>query len=250
MEQRPYNSGMGSSSSTAPFAATGAGSQISLDYLRPGDRASRVSTFSSRPGSARPSTGRPSTAVRPSTGMRPASSGNPLTSSSVQFYSPSAHPGGTQAAVLGTTASRDSGYLPAGFYLRDPSSSNPRDSTVSTSTLTPRQMYNTPNTASFLYADPSAPPIPRLSRTPTTQTTNTPGGNGGGGGRPNTAGGGWSVYSGVLPRPTSEYREGQVSASQSYGAPQPRRGPSSNHGEVVDRRSKPSQVLDELLGGR
>src|SRR5277367_3971548 len=92
MEQRPFNSGNGSSSSTTPFAAAGAGSQISLDYLRPGDRTSRVSTFSSRPGSARPSTGRPSTAIRPSTGMRPASSGNPLTSSSVQFYSPSAHP--------------------------------------------------------------------------------------------------------------------------------------------------------------
>ena len=180
--------------------------------------------------------------------MRPASSGNPLTSSGAQFYSPSAHPGGTQAAVMGTAASRDSAYLPAGYYLRD--GSNSRDSTISTSTLTPRQMYNTPNTASFLYADPSAPPIPRLSRSPTANTTNTMGGNVTA--RPNTAGGGSSIYSGVLPRPGSGYRESQVYASTGYGAPQPRRGPSSSHGEVytVDRRSKPSQVLDELLGGR
>jgi len=176
------------------------------------------------------------------------SSGNPLTSSGVQFYSPSAHPGGTQAALMGTATSRDSAYLPAGYYLRD-ASSNSRDSTISTSTLTPRQMYNTPNTASFLYADPSAPPIPRLSRSPANTATAM-------GGyvtaRPNTAGGGSSIYSGVLPRPVSGYRDSQVYASTGYGVPQPRRGPSSSHGEVytVDRRSKPSQVLDELLGGR
>ena len=179
--------------------------------------------------------------------MRPVSSGGQLPSS-VPFYSPSAHPGGTQAAALGTTASKDSAYLPAGYYLRD--ASNSRDSTISTSTLNARQMYNTPNTASFLYVDPSATPIPRLSRSPTANTASTMGGNGGM--RPTTAGGGSSIYSGVLPRPVSGYREGQIYASQAYGAPQPRRGPSSSQGEVytADSRGRPSQVLDDLLGGR
>ena len=165
MEQRPFTATSGNPV-TAPFTATPtSGNNISLDYLRPGDRSSRISTFSSRP-----STGRPQTSS-----LRPVSNSNPLSTSSVQFYSPSAHPGGTTAAALGSQSSRDSAaYLPAGYYLRDSSSAN-----NNTSTASPRQMYNTPvPTTSFLYSDPSATPIPRLSRSPTANSASTMGGGG------------------------------------------------------------------------
>ena len=229
MEQRPYTATNGNPSTT-PFSG---GNNISLDYLRPGDRSSRVSTFSSRPSTARPSTARPSTA-RPQTSsnLRPVSTGaNPLSSSSVQFYSPSAHPGGTTAAVLGTQSSRDSAYLPAGYYLREPASNS------NNTTATASQMYNTPTTNStFLYSDPTATPITRLSRTPTANSTSTTGN-----GRPataNSSGGG---------RPISGYSIGQQGYSQSRRAP-------SSHGEsetyAGDRRNKPTQFLDDLLGGR
>ena len=232
MEQRPYTGVSGNASAAAPFGAT-AGNNISLDYLRPGDRTSRVSTFSSRPSTGRPSTARPQTSS-----LRPVSTvANPLSSSSVQFYSPSAHPGGTAAAALGTQSSRDSAYLPAGYYLRD-ASSNTNNSTAS-----PRQMYNQPtSSAAFLYSDPSAPPITRLSRTPTSNSTSTTG-------RPGTEGnyGAGYVAGG---RPISGYSiSGQGQGNAGYT--QSRRAPSSN-GETYagDRRSKPTQVLDDLLGGR
>ena len=68
MEQRPYTATSGNPP-TAPFAgAAASGNNISLDYLRPGDRSSRVSTFSSRP-----STGRPQTSS-----LRPVSNAHPL----------------------------------------------------------------------------------------------------------------------------------------------------------------------------
>ena len=237
MEQRPYTAN--TNASTAPFAGGGGGNNISLDYLRPGDRRSQVSTFSSRP-----STGRPQT-----NSLRPVSNVNPLGTSTVQFYSPSAHPGGTVAAALGTQSSRDSTYLPPGYYLRDTSAPN----NSVTSTASPRQMYNAPAAStSFLYADPSTPPIPRLSRSPTSNSISTlvtrpatgsvaggqygagyPGGVGGGGGP-----------GGSNPRPVSGYTTGQ-------GYSQPRRTASSNgEANAGDRRSKPSQALDDLLGGR
>jgi hypothetical protein len=244
MEQRPYTAANGG---PATVSLTG-GNNISLDYLRPGDRTSRVSSFSSRPSSGRPSTARPSTA-RPSTGrpqtssLRPVSTGtNPLSSSGVQFYSPSAHPGGATAAALGTQSSRDSGYLPAGFYLREAS-------TVNNSTA---QMYNASNAtnSAFLYSDSSTPPITRLSRTTTSNSNITNGigngnGNGNGNARPTTSAPG-SAYGGGG-RPISGYSSSQQ-GQQGYS--QPRRAPSSN-GETYagDRRSKPSQVLEDLLGG-
>jgi hypothetical protein len=224
MEKGPYT---GATMSSNPFAGMSAGGNISLDYLRPGDRSSRVSTFSSRPSTARPQT-RNST-LRPNSTVRPNSSVNPLGNANVQFYSPSAHPVGV-ASGLGTQAgSRDSGYLPAGYYLREPSApNNMRDPS-------PRQMYAAPtqNTTSFLYTDPSAPPVPRLTRSPTGNSTNTVGSNtrpSTGGGMPPSNGGGYAY------------------TSQTYNS-QARRAPSSYGGDPAggDRRSKPSQVLDEML---
>ena len=225
-ESRPYTA---VTSSLPPPSSYGGGGTISMEHLRPNDRNSRVSTFS-RPSSARPST----------SAMRPMSSGNPLSSGGVQFYSPSAHPGGTTAAALGSQSSRESAHLPPGYYLRDMTASNPSNATAS-----PRQAYTSPS--SFLMSDPSAPPmpLPRLSR-PTTATSNST--NGGGAvPRPSTSGSNPSMYTGAQqPRPMSSgYRD-----AQTYN-PQARRAPSS-HGDPYggDRRSKPSQVLDELLGGR
>lgn len=224
-ESRPYTA---VTSSLPPPSSYGGGGTISMEHLRPNDRNSRVSTFS-RPSSARPST----------SAMRPMSSGNPLSSGGVQFYSPSAHAGGTTAAASGTQSSRESAHLPPGYYLRDMTAPN-----SSTATASPRQAYNTPS--SFLMSDPSAPPmpLPRLSRS-TTATSNST--NGGGAvPRPSTSGGNSSMFMGAQqPRPMSSgYRDGQTYNSQ-------RRAPSS-HGDPYggDRRSKPSQVLDELLGGR
>jgi hypothetical protein len=249
MEQRPYTATSGNPP-TAPFAgAAASGNNISLDYLRPGDRSSRVSTFSSRP-----STGRPQTSS-----LRPVSNAHSLNGSSVQFYSPSAHPGGASAAALATQSSRDSAaYLPAGYYLRDSSSANNNASTAS-----PRQMYNTPApTTSFLYSDPSAPPIPRLSRPQTGNSASTMTASGGGGTtRPataNTAGsgfGGGYNNGGGNSRPISANSIGQGGYSGGQGYPQARRAPSSSNGETFnaypgDRRSKPTQALDDLLGGR
>jgi len=236
MEQRPYTAANGGPSTT-PFTG---GNNISLDYLRPGDRTSRVSSFSSRPSSGRPSTARPSTGRPQTSSLRPVSTGtNPISASSVQFYSPSAHPGGTTAAGIGTQSSRDSTHLPAGYYLRDAA-------TVNNSPASPRQMYNTPNSSNspFLYAEPGAPPITRLSRTTTSNSNSTNGnGNGNGNARPTNSAAG-SAYGGGG-RPISGY------SSTQQGYSQVRRAPSSN-GETYagDRRSKPSQVLDDLLGGR
>jgi hypothetical protein len=216
-EQRPYstmNPGAMGTAASNPFAST-----ISLDYLRPGDRASRVSTV------------RPSSARRPSTSglSRPMSSGNPLTQS-MQFYSPSAYPGGTAAAAIGTQpGQRDSSYLPAGYYLRD--------ATISAS---PRQIYSTPS-SSFL-ADSSAPPMPRLTRTSSGNTIATMLSA-----RPQTAGG-TSVY-GIAARPSSSR---DATPNQAFTQP-PLPRPVSNREEATfagDRRSKPTQFLDDLLGGR
>jgi hypothetical protein len=213
-DQRPYSTinggGMGMVNSN-PFA-----SQISLDYLRPGDRTSRVSTL------------RPSTGNRPSTSGRPVSSGNVLNTQSMQFYSPSAHPGATTAAAIATQPiQHDTGYLPAGYYLRD-----------STASASPRQQYSTPS-PTFL-ADSSAPPIPRLSRTSSGNTIATMLST-----RPQTAGGSLG-YGGVNARPSSSR---EATPNQAYT--QPRRTTSRDELTFAgDRRSKPSQVLDELLGGR
>ena len=251
MEQRPYTATKGNPS-TAPYTGGSlAGNNISLEYLRPGDRSSRVSTFSSRP-----STGRPQTSS-----LRPVSNGNPLSASTVQFYSPSAHPGGTAAAATLTTQSRDStAYLPAGYYLRDSTSANNNPSAPS-----PRQMYDTPApTTSFLYSDPSAPPIPRLSRSPPGNNASAmAGGSSSSGGttRPATANAPGSAYGGGYnnggsnSRPISGYSSGQGGYSGGQGYPQTRRATSSHSGETFtgyagDRRSKPTQALDDLLGGR
>jgi hypothetical protein len=216
-EQRPYSTmnpgGMGMAASN-PFAST-----ISLDYLRPGDRASRVSTA------------RPSSARRPSTSglSRPMSSGNPLTQS-MQFYSPSAHPGGTTAAAIATQpGQRDSSYLPAGYYLRD-----------ATTSASPRQIYSSPS-SSFL-ADSSAPPMPRLTRTSSGNTIATMLST-----RPQTAGA-TSGY-GIGARPSSSR---DATPNQGFTQP-PLPRPISNLEEATfagDRRSKPTQFLDDLLGGR
>jgi hypothetical protein len=226
MEKRPFT---GATMSSNPFAgfnnSAGAGGTISLEYLRSGDRSSRVSTFSSRPSTARPGT--MSSMLRPtSTLTRPNSSVNPLGNPNVQFYSPSAHPGSTGA--MGTQGNRNSEYMPSGYYLREPTNStNMRDPS-------PRQMYAAPaqNNSSFLYTDPTAPPVPRLTRTPTGNSTGAPGT------RPSTGGGSNGNGGGSFPP------GGQVYNSQARRAP-------SSYGDPAggDRRSKPSQVLDEMLRG-
>ena len=220
MEQRPYTApGMSSN----PFAGMSAPGTISLEYLRPGDRSSRVSTFSSRPSTARPQT--------TNSTLRPNSSINPLANSNVQYYSPSAHPNGTATATLGTQGSRNSECLPAGYYLREPSApNNMRDPS-------PRQMYAapTPNTTSFLYTDPSAPPVPRLTRSPTANSTGTLGTTT----RPSTGGG------------SNGNGGGYAYTGQSYNSQTRARVPTGYGGDPAggDRRSKPSQVLDEMLRG-
>ena len=222
MEQKPHTApGMSSN----PFAGMSAGGNISLEYLRPGDRSSRVSTFSSRPSTARPQT--------MNSTLRPNSSVNPLANSNVQFYSPSAYPNGTTTTTLGTqsTSSRNSEYLPAGYYLREPSApNNMRDPS-------PRQMYAAPmpNTTSFLYTDPSAPPVPRLTRSPTANSTGSLGTTT----RPSTGGG------------SNGNGGGYTYTGQSYN-PQARARVATNYGGDPaggDRRSRPSQVLDEMLRG-
>jgi len=223
MEQRPYAGGATAASSN-PFAGISGGGSISLEYLRAGDQSSRLSTYSSRPSTARPQTNGT---------LRPTSSANLLSSSNIQFYSPSAYPGSTAAMALGTQpGSRDSGYLPAGYYLREPSTANNQDSS-------PKQMYIAPTQSapSYLYSEPSATPIPHLSRSPISNTVAPPGGNGRpstGGGSPPSRGGNGGGYS------------GQTSNTQA-------RGPTSSRGRDAmgeNRGSRPSQVLDELLGGR
>jgi hypothetical protein len=223
LEQRPNTSGTAMSSN--PLLGFSGGGNISLDYLRPGDRSSRVSAYSSRPSTARPQTN--------GTMGRPTSSATVLSSANVQFYSPSAHPGGTVAAALGTQpGSRDSGYLPAGYYLREPSTPNNRDTS-------PRQIYAAPpqSPTSFFYSDPSTPPAPRLSRPPTSNSVGATGGTG----RPSTAASG------------NGYGGGNVGGygynGQTYHTPA-RRGSSSYRRDSTtgDRRSKPSQVLEEMLG--
>jgi hypothetical protein len=219
MEQRPYTAVNGNANAS-PFS----GGNISLDYLRPGDRRSQTSVYST----TRPSTARPLTSI-----MRPPSNGHALSAANVQFYSPSAYPGGTPAAALGTASSRDS-YLPPGRYMRDSSSTN-----VSTSSAQSRQNLNTPSTNPFLLSDPSSAPIARLSRTPTSNSVNTMAGT-----RPATSSAGGSIYGGSSSRPISAYKDVQ-------GYSQARRAPSNySDGYTPDRRSKPSQALDELLGGR
>jgi len=223
MEQRPYTGGS-TTIPTNPFAGISGGGSISLDYLRSGDQSSRVSTYSSRPSTARPATNGT---------IRPTSSANLLSSSNAQFYSPSAYPGSTAAMALGTQpGSRDSGYLPAGYYLREPSTPNNRDPP-------PKQMYIAPtqNATSYLYSDPSATPVPYLSRSP---ISNAPGPSGGNG-RPSTGGG----------SPPSRGGDGGGYTGQTYNTQA--RGPMSSRGRdamVENRGSKPSQVLDELLGRR
>ena len=135
--------------------------------------------------------------------------------------------------ALGTQpGSRDSGYLPAGYYLREPSTPNNRDPP-------PKQMYIAPtqNATSYLYSDPSATPVPYLSRSP---ISNAPGPSGGNG-RPSTGGG----------SPPSRGGDGGGYTGQTYNTQA--RGPMSSRGRdamVENRGSKPSQVLDELLGRR
>ena len=223
MEQRPYTGGA-ATIPTNPFAGISGGGSISLDYLRSGDQSSRVSTYSSRPSTARPATNGT---------IRPTSSANLLSSSNAQFYSPSAYPGSTAAMALGTQpGSRDSGYLPAGYYLREPSTPNNRDPP-------PKQMYIAPtqNATSYLYSDPSATPVPYLSRSPISNPLGPSGGNG----RPSTSGG----------SPLSRGGDGGGYTGQTYNTQA--RGPMSSRGRdamVENRGSKPSQVLDELLGRR
>lgn len=222
MEQRPYTAVNGNNNAS-PFA----GGNISLDVLRKGDRRSQASNFST----TRPPTARPLTGI-----MRPPSNGHTLSGANLPYFSPSAHPGGTPATALGTASSRDS-YLAPGYYPRD-SSAN-----ISTSSSqTPRQNYNTPSNNSFLLSDPSSAPIARLSRTPTSNSATTLAGT-----RPTTSsagGSGGSIYGGNTSRPISAYRDVP-------GYSQARRAPSNySDGYVPDRRSKPSQALEELLGGR
>jgi hypothetical protein len=216
----PYTAVNGSPKnfSVAPFAR-----DISMDFLRPspGDRKSVVST--------RPSTGRPATAApRP-----PSTAGNPLAGN--LFYSPSAHPGATTAAAIGTQSSdRNSAYLPAGYYLRE---SGPATGNAVTSA---RTGYNSSNSSSMFIGESSAP-IPRLTRS-TTGTSASTLGNGNNG--RNQA----SVQGSVSGRPMTMY---QSTSGVSQGYVQTRRPVSIAHDPMAgDRKSKPSQVLDELLGGR
>jgi hypothetical protein len=226
-ESRPYSA----INPNRPSPNVSSARDISLDFLRPGDRKS-TSSFTGRP-----ATGRPSTSA-----MRPVSTaGDPRNTSSVQFYSPSAHPGGTTAAALGTApGDRNSAYLPAGYYLRDASSGNTSTAVSSTTATSPRQNYATPPASSYLLTDPTAP-IPRLSRSGTQTSLSTAGGLGV---RPVTAAPAAGYYGPTPTRPVST------------GYPSPglgsRRGVASSQGDSTyagDRRSKPSQVLDELLGG-
>lgn len=220
-EQRPYTGTNGSPKhfTSAPFAPR----DISMDYLKPatnpGDRRSVVSSFSNRPSTGRPPTG----ATRP-----PSAVGNPIVpgSSSSMFYSPSAHPGGMTAAALGTQASdRNSAYLPAGYYLRD-----------GNQTTSPRQGINTPSSPSLLMGDNSAP-MTRLSRSTTGASLST---------SP------MSRQQGSLNgRPASSVYQSVSTRGEGQGYVQQRRPVTIHDASVADnRKSKPSQVLDELLGGR
>lgn len=216
MRERPYTAVNGGSPKALNGQSNPFAKDISMDYLRPGDRRSQASF------STRPSTGRPSTSA-----IRPGSSVNPLNSSSVQFYSPSAHPGGTAAAALGTQSNdRNSAYLPAGYYLRDTSSS-----TAPSTATSPRQGLATPTSSSFLLTEPTAP-IPRLTRSTTGNSLST-------------------VGTGRNPREGSVTGRPVSTIYQSQGYVQPRRPVTVAHDPTAgDRRSKPSQVLDDLLGGR
>jgi hypothetical protein len=89
-------------------------------------------------------------------------------------------------------------------------------------------MYTAPQQSSFLYSDPNAPPMPRLSRSPATNTV-------GGTARPSTGG--------ASPPGGGGYGYG----GQGYDAP--RRSSQGADLAGGDRRSRPSQVLDDLLGG-
>lgn len=223
-EQRPYTAINGSTSnggvSTNPFAR-----DISMEYLRAGDRRSTASMFS------RPSTGKTATNA-----PRPSSTADTIIPSNVQFYSPSAHPGGTTAAALGTqSADRNSTYLPPGYYLRD-ASSPANGSSVATPT-SPRQMYASPASSTLLLPDQIGSQLPRANRSSASVVSIN-------GGRPTSVAG--SVYGAAPPRPMST---GYPPSPGSY--PQPRRaGTSYAETSPGDRRSKPSQVLDDLLGGR
>lgn len=221
-EQRPFTAVNGTTLnggiSNNPFTR-----DISMENLRPGDRRSQTSLFS------RPSTGKPATNP-----TRPLSTADPITPSSVQFYSPSAHSGGTAAAALGTQpADRSSSYLPAGYYLRDASS----PANVSSATPTsPRQMYATPAASSLLLPDQITGQLPRANRSSVSVVSMN-------GGRTGSVSG--SVYGAPPARPLST---GYPPSPGSY--PQPRRTQTSHtDASAGDRRSKPSQVLDDLLGG-
>jgi hypothetical protein len=205
-EQRPFTAVNGTTFnggiSNNPFTR-----DISMEYLRPGDRRSQTSVFS------RPSTGKTATNT-----TRPLSTADPIIPSNGQYYSPSAHPGGTAAAALGTqSAERNSSYLPAGYYLRDASSPANGSSATPTS---PRQ-------------DQITGQLPRANRSSVSVVSINGGRTG-------------SVY-GVPPaRPLST---GYPPSPSSF--PQPRRTQTSHtDASAGDRRSKPSQVLDDLLGGR
>jgi hypothetical protein len=184
----------GGNAGSNPLAST-----ISLDLLSPGDRTSRMSVASRGPSSS----------------MRPLSSIIPQTA---QFYSPSAHPGGTAAAAVGSSPeARNSTYLPAGFYLRD-----------SNTSPSPRQP-NTPTASTFL-SEPSTP-MKRLSRTSSGNTianmlSTQPTGRATGAPQPSSGGT-------VNPTTASQSRTVQSRTEGTFPG---------------DRRSKPSQFLDELLG--
>jgi len=83
------------------------------------------------------------------------------------------------------------------------------------------------------------------------------GGSSGGTTRPATGSAAGSVYGGGYNNGGSNSRpiSGQGGYSGGQGYSQARRAPSSNNGETSpayagDRRSKPTQALDDLLGGR
>jgi len=151
----------------------------------------------------------------------------------VQFFSPSAHPGGTAAVALGTQA-RESAYLPAGYYLRDASTNN---SSTSIGQQSPKQPWAAPTTPassqSFLLAD--LPPVPNIPGSRKSVASSVAA----------STNGGERIYDA---RPVSGNGNGQY--------PSHRRGPSGSTGDIyyggtADRRaSRPSQALDELLGGR
>jgi len=222
-EQRPYAAVNGTSSNGAvnnnnPFAR-----DISMEYLRPGDRKSQVSLFS------RPSTGRTATNQ-----PRPVSSVDPVIPSNVQFYSPSAHPGGSTAAALGTQAAdRSSAYLPAGYYLRDASPA----ANGSATPTSPRQTSSTPASSTLLLPDQVTAQLARANRSSVSVVS----GNAG-----RAASVSASVYGGPPTRPLST----NYPPSPGNHPPPRRTGTSYTEAPAGDRRSKPSQLLDDLLGGR